>query len=182
MQYCSLPHWTLLSPPNTSVTEHNFWFGPASSFFLEQCLLSSPVAYETNSDLGPFLLVSYLFAFSDCAWHSWDENTEVVCHLLLSGPHFVRTLHHDLCILVGPEWHGSWFHWLVIHVIIFVSFLELWCLFWRLQKFSSCFFCLPSDGWGWEALWKLLHRRDWLWVKLGPTLVGRAMVNKSLII
>ena len=28
-----------------------------------------------------------------------------------SGPHFVRTLHHDLSILGGPTWHGSKFHW-----------------------------------------------------------------------
>ena len=24
-----------------------------------------------------------------------------------SGPHFFRTLHHDLSVLVGPTWHGS---------------------------------------------------------------------------
>ena len=27
-----------------------------------------------------------------------------------SGPHFVKTLHHDPSILGGPTWHGSWFH------------------------------------------------------------------------
>ena len=27
-----------------------------------------------------------------------------------SGPHFVRTLHHDLSVLGGPTRHGSWFH------------------------------------------------------------------------
>ena len=27
-----------------------------------------------------------------------------------SGPHFVRTLHHDLSILGGPTWRGS-YHW-----------------------------------------------------------------------
>ena len=27
------------------------------------------------------------------------------------GPHFVRTLHHDLSILGGPTRHGWWFHW-----------------------------------------------------------------------
>ena len=35
MQHCSLQHQTLLSPPDTSTTEHHFCFGPASSFFLE---------------------------------------------------------------------------------------------------------------------------------------------------
>ena len=24
-----------------------------------------------------------------------------------SGPRFVRTLHHDPCVLVGPIWYGS---------------------------------------------------------------------------
>ena len=27
-----------------------------------------------------------------------------------SGPHFVRTLHHDLSVLGGPTWHSSKFH------------------------------------------------------------------------
>ena len=32
MQYCSLQHWTLLSPPDTYIAEH-FCFGSASSFW-----------------------------------------------------------------------------------------------------------------------------------------------------
>ena len=32
-----------------------------------------------------------------------------------------------------------------------------------------------------RGLWKLLGGRDWLWVKLGLDLVGRAMLSKSLI-
>ena len=35
MKNCSLQHQTLLSPPDTSTTEHHFCFGPTSSFFLE---------------------------------------------------------------------------------------------------------------------------------------------------
>ena len=35
MKYCSLQLWILLSPPDTSTTEHHFHFGPAASFFLE---------------------------------------------------------------------------------------------------------------------------------------------------
>ena len=35
----------LLSPPDTSTTEHHFHFGPASSFFLELFLCSFPRAY-----------------------------------------------------------------------------------------------------------------------------------------
>ena len=50
MRYCSLQHWTLLSPLVTFTTERHFCFGPASSFFLELfaiALCSSPVAYWT---------------------------------------------------------------------------------------------------------------------------------------
>ena len=36
----------------------------------------------------------------------------------------------------------------VIHVITLVSFLWLCFWFWRLWDCSSCYFCLPSDGWG----------------------------------
>ena len=35
LQYCSLRHWTLPSPPVTSTTEPCFHVGPASSFFLK---------------------------------------------------------------------------------------------------------------------------------------------------
>ena len=52
MQYCSLQHWTLLSPPDTSTPGHHFLFGPVSSFFLLLFLCLSPVAYCTPSDLG----------------------------------------------------------------------------------------------------------------------------------
>ena len=55
MQYCSLQHWSLLSPPDTSTTECGFPVGPAASFFLDllvTSLLSSPVTYWTPSDLG----------------------------------------------------------------------------------------------------------------------------------
>ena len=42
-----------------------------------------PVAYWTPTDLGVYLSVSYLFAFSYCSWGSQGKNTEVVCHCLL---------------------------------------------------------------------------------------------------
>ena len=51
MQYCSLQHQTLLSPPDTSTTEHCFCFSPVASFFLELFLHSSSVAYRTPSHL-----------------------------------------------------------------------------------------------------------------------------------
>ena len=54
IQYCSLQHQTLLSPPDTSATGSHFYFGPVASFFLELlviALCSSPVAYWTPSNL-----------------------------------------------------------------------------------------------------------------------------------
>ena len=43
---------------------------------------------------------------SYCSWGSQGKNTEVVYHSLSSGPHFVRTLQHNLSVLGGPTWHG----------------------------------------------------------------------------
>ena len=40
MQYCSLQHQTLLSPADTTTTEHCFHFGPAASFFLELLVIA----------------------------------------------------------------------------------------------------------------------------------------------
>ena len=54
IQYCSLQHQTLLSPPGISTTGHHFIFGPAASFFLELLVIaisSFPAAYWTPSDL-----------------------------------------------------------------------------------------------------------------------------------
>ena len=80
MQYCSLQHRTLFSPPAASTTGWCFHFGPFSSFFLELFLHSSAVAYRTPR---VHLSVSYLFASSYCFWGSQGKNTEMVCHSLL---------------------------------------------------------------------------------------------------
>ena len=40
MQYYSLQHWTLVSPPDIFTTEHHFRFGLASSFFLELLVIA----------------------------------------------------------------------------------------------------------------------------------------------
>ena len=64
MQYCSLQHRTLLSPPDSSRTGCGFCFNPISPFLLELFLHSSLVVYWTAINLGAYLLVSYFFAFS----------------------------------------------------------------------------------------------------------------------
>ena len=51
----SMQHQILLSPPDTSTTEHCMHFSSSASFFLEQLeiiLFSSPGAYWTSSYLG----------------------------------------------------------------------------------------------------------------------------------
>ena len=78
MQYCSLPHWTLLSSPVTSTTGRCFRFGSVYSvtsttgrcfrfgsvysFFLVLFLHSSPVAYWAHTDQGSssFNVISFL--------------------------------------------------------------------------------------------------------------------------
>ena len=61
IQYCSLQHWTLLSPPDTSTTWHHFSFGLASSFLLELFPWSSPVVYWAPTDLrsSSFSVISF---------------------------------------------------------------------------------------------------------------------------
>ena len=94
MQYYSLQHWTLLSPPDTSTNEHCFCFGPSASLFLELLVIvlhSSPVAYWTPFGLGEWrghLPVIVFFAFSYCSWSSPGKNTAVGCHFLLQWTTF----------------------------------------------------------------------------------------------
>ena len=137
MQYCSLQHWTLLSPPDTSRTGCCFYFGSASSFLLEIFLFSSPVAYWTPTDLG----VSSFRVRSFCLFilfmgFLWQECRSIfpslVDHVLL-----------ELSTMTCPSWvapHDMAHSFtelgkVLVHVISLVSFM--WLLF------SSC---LPSDG------------------------------------
>ena len=90
MQYCSLQHWTLLPSPVTSTTGCCFCFGSVSSFFLELFFHWSPVACWAPTDLGSYLSVSCLFAFSYCSWGSQGRHTEVVCHSLLQRTTFCQ--------------------------------------------------------------------------------------------
>ena len=83
MQYCSLQHWTLLSPPVPSTTGRHSCFGSASSFLLELFICCSPVAYWAPANLGSssfsilsFCLFIWFMGFS-------SKHTEVICHSLL---------------------------------------------------------------------------------------------------
>ena len=89
-----------------------FWFGSASSVFLELLVHSSLVAYWAPNNLGCSSFRVIVFLPFD-TFHGLLE-TRILKGFAIpfsSGPHFVKTLHHDLSVLGGPTWHGSWFHW-----------------------------------------------------------------------
>ena len=61
LQYCSLQHRTLLLPPDTPTAKRCFPFGPASLFFLELFLCSSPIAYWTPTHLVGLIFRCHIF-------------------------------------------------------------------------------------------------------------------------
>ena len=107
MQYCFLQNQTLLSKPVTSTPEHYFRFGSATVFFLELFLHSSPGAYWAPTNLGSSSLSVIFLPFILFIGFSQGKNTKWFAIPFSSGPHFVRTLHHDPSVLGGPTWHGS---------------------------------------------------------------------------
>ena len=158
MQYCSSQHRTCF------YHQSHFYFGFISSFFLELFLQWSPVANQAPNNLGVLLSVSYLFAFTYCAWGSQGKNIEVVYHSLLQWTTFCQN---------SPPWpvHIEWpcMAWLsfmeldksLVHVIRLVfcdcDFQSVWAMMekdkrlmeasWRDRltegETGSCF-----DGWG----------------------------------
>ena len=107
MQYCSLQHQNLLPSPGTSTTGYCFHFGSISSFFLVLFLQSPPVAYWAPTDLEGSSFSVLSFCLFIPSWGSQGNNTERFAIHFSNGPHFVRTLHHDLSILGSLTWHGS---------------------------------------------------------------------------
>ena len=104
MQYCSLQHQTLLSPPDISIAKCLFCFCPATSFFLELlviALCSSSVAYWIPSNLWGSSSSVIPFAFSYCLWDSPGKNTGADCHFLHWTMFCQKTLHYAPSIL-GP--------------------------------------------------------------------------------
>ena len=110
MQYCSLQRRTLLPSPIISKTGCYFCFGSASSFLLELLSLSGNL-------LGPYWPGEFIFqCHIFLPFHTVHGvlKTRILKWFAIpfaSGPHFVRTLHHDPSILVGSVQHGSQFHW-----------------------------------------------------------------------
>ena len=105
MQYCSLQHWTFLSPPDISTAEHRFllWLSCFTvSGGVHNCLSLFPSSMSDSFRPGEgvaHLLVSYLFAFSQCPRGSPGNNIGVGCHFLLERNMFCQ----------NPSlWLGSW--------------------------------------------------------------------------
>ena len=140
VQYCSLQHQTLLSPPDISIAGFRFLFDSASSFLLELFLDSFPVAYWKFIWPGKFIFQCHIFLpFHIVHGVLKARMLKWFAISLSSGPWFVRPFHHDPSIWVTLHGMTDSFTELekaVARVIILVSFLWLW--------FS---FCLPSDGW-----------------------------------
>ena len=93
MQLCSLQHWTVLSPPDISTTEHYLGFGPAASFFLKLLVISlcsSPGAYWTPFTWETHLPMSHHFVCSYCSCGSHGQNIGGVCHFLLRWTTFCQ--------------------------------------------------------------------------------------------
>ena len=88
-----------------------------------------------------------------------------------NGPHFVRTLHYDLSILVGPAWYGTQLHWVtqalhhneaVIHEggkrTWTVSYLSSVKLLIRRRWWHPTPVLLPEKSHGW---WSLVGCSPW---------------------
>ena len=141
MQYGSLQHRTLLSPPGMSTTGHCFLFDSTSVFLLELFLHSSPLTYWTPADLWGssfsvifFCLFTLFMGFSRKEYWSGLPFPSPVDHILSQ----LSTMTHLSWVALHGMAHSFIkLHKVVTHVIILVTILWLW--------FS---FCLLSDGWG----------------------------------
>ena len=160
MQYCSLEHRTLFSPPGTTTTECGFCFGSVSSFLLELFLCSSPGVYWRPSDLGCSSSSITHFAFSYCSWGSQGKNAEVACHSLLRGTTFCQDL---------PPW-PSYLRWrCMAWLTVSLSSTKLWSMwsFWLVFcdcGFHSVFLLMDEDKRLVEASWweRLVVGGNWV--------------------
>ena len=137
MQFCSLQHWTLLSPPDTSTTRCCFCFGSAPSFFLEVFLHSYPLVYWKPIDLGG----SSFNAISSCFFIMFMEfsKQECWCGLPFSSPvdHVLSELSTMTHILGWPY---------TTCLMVSLNYTRLWSML----VFCNCVF--HSGGHGVEVL------------------------------
>ena len=141
MQFCSLQHRTLLSPPDTSTTRRCFCFGSASSFFLEVFLHSSPVVYWKPIALGG----SSFGVISSCFFIMFMEFSRQECWCGLPFPSLVDHVLFELStmtrILVWP-----YMTWLMVSL----SYTRLWHMWSLWLVFCNC--VSHSGGHGVEVL------------------------------
>ena len=121
MQYCSLQHQTLLPSPVTSTTGCCFCFGSASSLF-SSSILDTYRPEGLIFQCHIFLLFHTVHGVLKARILKWFAIP------FSSGPHFVRTLHHNLsCVALNSMAHSFiQLDKAVVHVISLVSFLWLW--------------------------------------------------------
>ena len=100
MQYCSLQHQILLSPPDTFTTGCHFYFGSAFSFLLELFLCLSAVTYWPVTDLGASSF-SFVIFLPFHTVHGVPKNAELVCSLRFY-PQLIVT-EHDKCMCL--QWY-----------------------------------------------------------------------------
>ena len=106
MQYCSLQHRILLLSPVTSTIGCYFCFHSFILSGVSFSLISSSIlgTYQPGKFIFqcpiflPFHTVHGVLKARILKWFAIPYT---------SGPHYVRTLHHDPTILDGLIWHGS---------------------------------------------------------------------------
>ena len=170
MQYCSLQHRTLLPSPVTSTTDCCFLL------WLHLFILSGVISpLFSSSILGTYWPGEIIFQC--CVFLPFHTVHGVLKARIVklfaiafsSGPHFIRTLHHDPYILVWPTWHGS-------------------CVHWIRQG------CGPCDQFDWFSLIVVFNLSVLWWIRIKSFLMGEteretgscsdelgAMLSKSLI-
>ena len=108
MQYCCLQDQTLLPPPTYINNWALFWLR-LHLFFLSGVISS----LFFSSILGTYWPGEFIFQCPIILpFHTVHDvlKARILKWFIIpfsSGPHFVRTVHHDLSILVGTTWHGS---------------------------------------------------------------------------
>ena len=125
MQYYSLQHLALLPSPVTSTAGYCFCFGSIPSGVISPLISSSNLGTYRHGEffqypiILPFHTVHGLLKARILKWFAIPFS---------SGPHSVRSLHHDHLSWVAPR---AWLSFIeldksVVHVIRLTSFLWLW--------------------------------------------------------
>ena len=174
MQYCSLQHWALLSPPVTSTTGCHFCFGSGSSFLLELFphSFSSSILGTYQTGFSSFHVISF-FLFTLFMWFSRQE-----CWGGLPFPSPVGHVLSEFSTMTPTIFRSPYMACLIVSL----SYTKLWSMwsFWLVlcdYGFHSVCPLMDEDKGFVQASW-----REGLAVgKTRSALIGRVMLSKSLI-